>query len=198
MTDIWFPTDQVCHNNDENKMEMIIKSGGKCWKNIHPHELNVFDFTFWASDNEGAHPGNLPNRNPIKEFAEAGNYRLAFPGWHDMLRWYTNKDTKIQWIGRFGDSVDFVDLPEVLKRDVLEILGLLSDGSSSSPGTVVCGSPGEVKNNYPSLDAFDEIDRNNFVQPDSYHYEEYTRQRKQVWTEVALIAPDQLRQRVAW
>jgi hypothetical protein len=202
MTDILFPGGEECHTNDKEKMKLIIKTDkGQCWKNIHPHEFNVFDFTFWASNNEGAHPGNSLARNPIKEFAEAGNHRLIFPLWHDMNRWYSNTGTAVLEIGRFGDSIAFKDLSEVLKRDVLLILGLLSNSDDSSRGTVVCGSPGEVGNNFPSVDTFDETDRNGALQLNNnngFLQERYHRQRKQVWTEVALKAPDQLRQRVAW
>ena len=179
-------------------MEMVIKVDGKCWKNIHPHELNVYDFTFWASDNESSHPGNSMTRNPIKEFAEAGDYQLTFPPWHDMGRWYSNKGTKVQWIGRFGDFVAFKDLSEALKRDMDIVFDLLSNYSERSLNAVVCGSPGEVTNDFPLVDAFDEIDRSDIQKPYEYFWERYFRQRKQVWTEIALKAPDQLRQRVAW
>jgi hypothetical protein len=200
MKDILFPGGEKCHQNDENKLEMILKKNGKCWKNIHPHELNVFDFTFWASDDEGSHPGISSTRNPITEFAEAGLHRLMFPAWHGMDRWYSNMGTTVSLLGRFGDSVAFIDLPEELKRDTSTIFGLFSNGYENFPGTstVVCGSPGEVANNNLSVDAFDEIDRNDVGEPITFHYEKYARQRKQVWTEVALKSPDQLRQRVAW
>jgi hypothetical protein len=195
MTDILFPSGQRCHCNDEEKIKMIIEIDMKCWKNIHPHELNVFDFTSWAGNDEGAHPGNFFARNPIKEFAEGGNYRLSFPLWHDMDKWYTNINVKIPLVGRFGDSVAFRDLSEVLKRDTGTIFSLLSHENDSS---IVCGSPGEVSNNYPSVDAFDEINRINTRKPSSYHHDRYRRQRKQVWIEIALKSPDQLRQRVGW
>ena len=200
MKDIFFPRGYTCDGRDKLKLEMIIKADdGQCWKNIHPHELNVFDFTFWASNDDGAHPGNSFTRNPIKEFAEAGKHRLAFPSWYNMGRWYTNNGIKIQWIGRFGDSINFIDLPEVLKRDVNEIFGLLSDKSLNSKGTVVCGSPGEVANDYPSIKSFEEFDRSDVKRVQSrFHYNLWWNQRNQVWTEVTLTAPDQLRQRVSW
>ena len=199
MADIFFPRGYACNNQDKLKLEMIIKSDdGQCWKNIHPHELNVFDFTFWASDDDGAHPGNSIRRNPIKKFAEDGKYRLSFPSWHDMGRWYAHKGRDIRWIGRFGDSIDFKDLPESLRRDVSEIFGLLSNTGDSGKFNVVCGSPGEVANNFPSIESFDEFDRSDVDKVSEFHSTTWWRQRKQVWTEVALGASDQLRQRVAW
>ena len=198
MSDVYFPVGKICHKKDRKKMKMVIKVNETCWKNIHPHELDVFDFTFWASDAMGAHPGNFITRNPIKEFAQAGEYQLKFPRWHNMERWYSNKNKKIQWIGRFGDVVTFKDLPEVLKRDVSAISSELSNYSDLSDSAIICGSPGEVSNDYPLVDAFDEIDRSGFGKPYGYFHEKYFRQRKIVWTEVALKAPDQLRQRTAW
>ena len=197
MSDVYFPEGEECHNNDKETLEMIMKVDGKCWKTIHPHEMNVFDFTFWASDDTGAHPGNSVSRNPIKEVAEAGEYQLTFPPWHDMDRWYTNMDTKLRFLGRLGDSVPFLDLPEVLKREP-RIIGFLSDDYEDSSGTVVCGSPGEVSNKFLEVDVFDQIDRIDVEKPYEFHWEKYFRQRKQTWIEIVLKAPDQLRQRVAW
>ena len=63
---------------------------------------------------------------------------------------------------------------------------------------VVCGSPGEIANDNPSIESFDEFDRSDFEKPSNFHHKDWYKQRTQVWTEAVLTAPDQLRQRVAW
>lgn len=198
--DVYFPTGSACDKKDAEKMEMIIEvDKNECWQTIHPHQLNVFDFTFWASFNENAHPGNSVNRNPIKEFAESGTPYLTFPGWHGMWRWYENKG-KLQWIGRLGSSVALKDVPASLRENFEKIYSLFPE-IDVSQGSLVCGSPGEVDNRHvgPTDNVFNEMYRSSVsVMPYSYFHPRWFNQRNQVWTEIAMNAPDQLRQRVAW
>ena len=71
----------------------------------------------------------------------------------------------------------------------------------STAGIVVCGSPGEVANRLVNdgevfRGAFD---MNVYYQPDMAVIQNHTLQDSQtVWMAVALTAPDQLRQRMAW
>ena len=178
----------------------MVRPSIKCWTNIHPHQLNVFDFTFWASYENGAHPGISFSRNPITEIAEAGKVRLPFPPWHQMWRWYENK-SKLKWVGKFGDSVNYIDLPSELKEDLESIFDLFTGGDgidNSDQNNIMCGSPGEIANDHSSIEAFDEINRHNVVKPYPFFHKRYFMQRKEVWTEIVLGAPDQLRQRMAW
>ena len=173
--------------------------GGKCWKNVHPDHLNVYDFTFWTLLD--THPGNSKNRNPIKEFAEAGSTTLAFPSWHGMDRWSAYKN-KFGYVGRLGDAVDYYSLPRELRTTALnEYYGFTPETMvfPNSKGALVCGSPFEVANN-PALGgsrrrgAFGSLNRD-FVVPNE---SDYLKQKRMVWTETALTAKDQLRQRTAW
>ena len=205
MKDVYFPKGSKCNKQDNTKMEMIFRLAGKCWKNIHPHQLNVFDFTFWASNEMGSHPGNSSTRNPIEEFASAGKHYLTFPPWHAMRRWYDNKPTNLRWVGRFGDHVDYIDLPDALKEDTDIIFDLFSNKNTHSisqnsiSSGITCGSPGEVSNiEVQFLNTFDEINRSDKSKPNQWHRSAYFKQRKQVWTEVVLNGRDQLRQRVSW
>ena len=47
-----------------------LEAGGACWKHVHRDELNVYDFTLWASE----HPGNNEKAGflPIKTPAYRG------------------------------------------------------------------------------------------------------------------------------
>ena len=69
----------------------------------------------------------------------------------------------------------------------------------NSTGAVVCGSPFEVPNS-PALGgsrrrrAFGSLNRD-FLVPNEA---DFFKQRRMVWTEAALTAVDQLRQRTAW
>ncbi len=203
MTDIYFPAGSKCDKKDEDKMEMVIESDGRCFMNIHPHQLNVYDFTFWASSEQESHPGGS---NPIKKFAEDDKYELTFPAWHEMWRWYQNQK-KIMLIGRLGDVVRYINLPDVMKRDAGAIFDLFSKeddttnaaGTTGTTGTIVCGSPGEVANDYSFLEGFDELVRSGVDEKRlQYFHKIWYRQKKQVWTEIVLKSPDQLRQRISW
>ncbi len=200
MKDVRFPKGGKCHKNDEAKAQMTIKTDKKeCWRNIHPNEWNLFDFTNWASyDRSVAHPGNFGGRNPIREVAETGLVRLQFPAWHDMWRWSDNR-SKLKFVGRYGDSVRIVDLPTELKADIGIISDLLSgDSGYENESNVICGSPDEVANDAPELRAFDEFNRVDVQKPYRFFHKRFFVQRKEVWTQVVFEAPDQLRQRLAW
>ena len=170
---------------------------GKCWKNVHPDHLNVYDFTYWTK----YHPGNSISRNPIKEFAVAGNTRLYFPGWHSMDRWY-NSRVNFGFAGRLGDEVNYFDLPLSLRSPYLNRLyGFFPEKISfpNATGTIVCGSPNEVAvdTNLDDSDcqgSFNSVTWGFSIQS----FDNLVRQKRMIWTEVALKAPDQLRQRVAW
>ena len=105
------------------------------------------------------HPGNLyaatrNHSNPIKKWAESGKGILVFPSKHPyygpsfdhpITRWDENYH-KFIFVGRFGDSLRLVDLPNDLRKDqVLTYFGA-SGQISGGGGVVVCGSPGEVAN----------------------------------------------------
>lgn len=194
----------ACDKVDKKKVGFkITDSAGQCWLNVHPDHLNVYDFTAWARN----HPGNSQFRNPIKEFAEAGNSTLVFPYWHEMSRWQINKQT-FRSVGRLGDDFNYYDVPVALRTpafneavgfDPNSVLLAGSPGEENLLGTLICGSPNEVSND-ASLGgsirrgAFDSFTK--YFQTTSDN--NLARQKMIVWTQVALEADDQLRQRVAW
>ena len=120
--------------------------------------------TYWTYND--THPGNLyaatRNRsNPIKKWAENGKGILVFPSMHPygpsfdhpITRWDENY-RKFIYVGRFGDSLRLVDLPNELRKDqVLAYFG--AAGQVSGGGILVCGSPGEVANDSPKGSMFD-------------------------------------------
>lgn len=178
-----------------------------CFRQAHPEERDVYDFSFWAEPN--AHPGNrealLGGRpNPIKNFAQTGVATLSFPSFHSLNDWETGR-RRIVLVGKLDETLLFTDLSEAAQTPALAAaLGVDEvDPSSVTPTvTMSCGSPGEVGNvpglgsrlgmtiassrdAYPDAERFDE---------DAYPW----RVQGAVWTNIALAGADQLRQRVAW
>ena len=111
--------------------------------------------TYWTYND--THPGNLyaathNHSNPIKKWAESGKGILVFPSKHPygpsfdhpITRWDENY-RKFIYVGRFGDSLRLVDLPNELRQD--QVLGYFGASNRiSGGGVVVCGSPGEIAN----------------------------------------------------
>ena len=171
---------------------------GNCWMNVHTDHMNVYDFTSWTI----SHPGNTAFRNPITEFAHAGLTVLNFPSNHTMDYWTSHKGS-MSFVGRFDDATQYVKLPPELRTPgTAAFFGFSADDIvfEDGTGTVVCGSPFEVWNE-PYLGgsqdrgAFDSIA--DFESAPRLIGPVY-RQKEMVWTQVALTAADQLRQRVAW
>jgi hypothetical protein len=188
----------TCPSSLEKLVDFEVQDqNGKCWKNVHPDHFNVYDFTYWTK----SHPGNSITRNPIKEFAVAGNVRLLFPSWHTMDRWYNNRGN-FGFVGRLGDKVNYFDLPISLRSPYLNRLyGFVPEKIlfPNATGTIVCGSPNEV-----AVDSsLDDSDRQGSFNSFTWGFsiqssDNLIRQKRMIWTEIALTAPDQLRQRVAW
>ena len=180
--------------------EVKDKVEDKCWRNVHPDHLSVYDMTFWARLD--GHPGNSLILNPIKEFAAAGKSTLFFPSWHSMNRWADNEWNLGGYIGRFGDTVHYYNLGNDLRSQQLnEYFGFSADdiNYTDTKGVLVCGSPNEVKNDIflggsQGRGAFDSCNKD-FLTTDQA---DFTKQKRIIWTHAALEAPDQLRQRVAW
>lgn len=207
--DITFPATGVECDSDDTEVEIEIQVRTDCWKRVHPEHLGVFDMTHWTLPN--THPGNTatddsdsarPARNhPIKKWLDKGSPILVYPSNHPvddsldhtMSRWDENEQ-KFEYVGRFGDSINFRDLPSSLQVDkVAEYYG--ASVSLGTSGTIVCGSLGEVANDETKGSVFDlssDIDR------DTTYRGRLGRQREIVWTMVALYEQDQLRQRMAW
>jgi hypothetical protein len=71
------------------------------------------------------------------------------------------------------------------------------DSAKIQEGVVVCGSRGEVGNS-PNLPASKTNMFRLFESASSVYFNGFGRQKENVWSMIALDAPDQLRQRVAW
>jgi hypothetical protein len=164
-------------------------NSNQCWKNIHPSNYQVFDFTAWTKVD--GHPGGPA---PIKQFAIVGNYTLSFPSWHEMSRWYSNYETKLTELGRFGDTVSVLANPAVAESFEYILLNEALEGSQ-----LVCGSPFEVATNPIKGNT---IFRGGFDAETEWHrttgLADLEGQRTSIWLEMALKADDQLRQKVAW
>ena len=179
--------------------EVMDLGGSKCWKNVHPEHLNVYDMTSWARLD--GHPGNSLSRNPITELAAQGRTTLDFPSWHSMNRWFNNK-YQFGYVGRLGDTVRYYSLPKALRSPTLnELFGFTTSAVNftDTKGVLVCGSPFEVANDL-SLGGSQGRGAYDSINPDfgSTNYVDFLKQKWIVWTQIALTAKDQLRQRVAW
>eukprot|EP00804_Cyclotella_cryptica_P014145 CCRYP_005584-RA/>CCRYP_005584-RA protein AED:0.03 eAED:0.03 QI:259/1/1/1/0.94/0.9/20/117/3951 len=200
--DITFPTSgSSCGSADTSslaKVEIVV--GSICYRRVHPEHMSVFDFTYWTL--EDTHPGNMVammegEPNPIKKWIDnMGSVFLTYPSFpsgdvpnHSIERWTTHS-VHFSKLGRFGDVVKFVDLPNELRtEDVSDYFG--DSVSIAGAGIMVCGSPNESANN-PSLGYQFDVSTGQDTESG------LERQREYIWTMVGLNAEDQLRQRVAW
>ena len=176
-----------CDMADAQEYDFSVLVDGTCWQNVHPFHLQIFDFTNWVEN----HPGGP---SAIQQFALDGTYILKFPDWHEMDRFYTTAESQgIVRLGRLGDAVVLADSPAAADA-------FASVTSTTRVGsTLVCGSPFEVANE-PSLGGsmyqggFDGATEYNVTTVE----EDFEHQRTSIWMDVALTAPDQLRQKTAW
>jgi len=188
--DITMGSSPSCMENND-PVEIDIEVEGKCYTRVHPEYYSVWDLTYWVN----RHPGG---KLAIKKWLDGGLHYLTFPSEnvdnpHPMFRWDNNNDN-FQYVGRFGDSVAFRDLPPALRLlSVADFFGI--SPSESGYGVVVCGSPGEVATDKTMDSSFDLSSRSS---RDTTSTSELQRQREVVWTMVALYSQDQLRQRMAW
>lgn len=191
--DIYAPK---CDKNDIKlaKKNLNIFVHGKCWKLVHPHEFNVYDFTGWVAK----HPGG---QSAIKKWAEDGSAELNFPGpesRHAMLRWHTGL-SELKLFGRMGDSVKFLDLPAYFRNSYRIQMGyLLQD--KAGVGALVCGSPGESSNDDPLFSTSPgwRVSLNEVDESKLFDFEAFVNFREDVWSYIAIKSKDQLRQRMAW
>jgi len=200
--DIIFPTSgSSCGSADTSslaKVEIVV--GPVCYRRVHPEHMSVYDFTYWTL--EDTHPGNMVammegEPNPIKKWIDVmGSVFLTYPSFpsgdvpkHPIERWNTHS-VHFSKLGRFGDVIKFVDLPNELRTE--EVADFFGDsGSIGGAGVLVCGSPNESAND-PSLGYQFDVSTGQDTESG------LERQREYVWTMVGLNAEDQLRQRVAW
>jgi len=203
--DIPFPEESKfrCASSDEDKIgfEVLNRDGLSCWKHVHQDHMSVYDFEYWTGP---MHAGNVAKEsrgepNPIKSpFDLYGYANLTFPWHHPMNRWNEFKNG-FEFIGRLGDTIDFRDLPELLRgQAVADGFGVATDDAATSNSIMVCGSPGEVSND-PTISGASFIPATgDKVDVDLMSDRDFFQHRATAWTTIALTAPDQLRQRMAW
>ena len=142
---------------------------GACWEHSHPDQLNVYDFTSWAT----VHPGGAA---AIKQFAVRGEVALRFPSWHYMNGGQDNSRTggweikhlNFVYLGRLNDVVDFQLLdPSLQSASIAELVG--SEQPVYTEVFEVCGSPGEVANAPAESNRYSMLLTNDRTRPgDSY------------------------------
>ena len=193
---------------------------GACYKHVHPDEFNVYDFSQWALPGTDAHPGTIPRlrkqeTNPITDPGDKGQIAIVYPNGHSMGDWAAalRKDADyqrpglrdvIKFVGIFGRGVDFKNLPpSIQSAETAAHFGASALPNPADAFEERCGSPGEVAND-PSLGNRYFIgqyhqDEVQFPTESAIDYKMYHAHIKtSVWTMLALNAPDQLRQRMAF
>ena len=188
--DLITPDSAWCDWTDETTLHMIVQVGEECWETVHPDHLNVYDFSKWKK----THPGSETKPESIKHFAFFGSHILEYPTSHEMVRWKAN-DQQFPYVGRLGDEVEFKNFPETLRSGAIPgIFGLATPTTDIGTKAVVCGSPHEVGGKlFPTSFSMIRRPESNVYSPHIYGH-----QRRTVWTMIALVAKDQLRQRVSW
>jgi len=203
MRDVAVPNGDPCIDNGNlrgARLDVSHDSQDYCFENVHPHLRNVYDFTVWTL--LSTHPGNQAaldggRPNPIERWAKDGFTELVFPSWHPAQRWEDNV-YRFPLLGRLGDNVNFKNLPSSVQTVALgEAFSALPVGTAVAQMSVSCGSPGEVptSSNLGSMFTFER--EGDFINS----FDEYIdddRTQAMVWLNVALNAPDQLRQKVAF
>ena len=207
IVDIQVPWEQRSSCTSAGASSARVEVDGKCWQHTHPNQLDVYDFTLWATGI--THPGNSPNRGfyPVRQFAYSGLSVISFPSYHSTTNWNQAHDLKPYRIGRLGDSMTFDALPlSVQSAGFAEAVGVTAEPSSASVPTVeMCGSAGEIasdpfvghhfffgKERVGDVFKFTQFENlPNFRAANSFG-------AQQVHTMAALYAHDELRQRVAW
>ena len=203
-----------CDDADLTKVDFIVQVGNDCWQNTHPDNYQVYDMTYWTTNhngNDALYPGFAPIYWPAEGEPAAGHnngtFVLKYPDSHRsvMQRWHNNK-ANFGNVGRYGDTVSIRDMPAELQRQ--EIADEFCDGgywcgirdTEAQGPTIVCGSPNEVANDR-SVN-IGTVVRGGFDMCTVYNKTLFQSsafdQLETSWLEIALYAPDQLRQKVAW
>ena len=180
----------------------ILEVNGECWQHSHGDQLSVFDFTIWSQ----SHGGNVDNNNffPIRDFARQGSATLHFPSFHTINTNWNNGFQIGDAFGRYGDWLIFDDLPlRVQTAGVAEAVGVGMQPAGGVPTYEMCGSAGEV--------ATAPLEGHMFY-TGSQRYSTYRGTQGEmlptgqahgiqfgtIHATLAVRAPDELRQRVAW
>ena len=113
-----------------------------------------------------------------------------------MSRWYNLAVAPniVRVRRRLGDSILYRDLPSQLRTDAIAQHFSAFPQGAADGGVIVCGSVGEVSND-PALPETFNVRSNKRSVSNRDHL---NNQKQVVWTETALYANDQLRQRMAW
>jgi len=132
-----------CNDTAGETIGAQVPAGPDCFEHIHPHELDVRDFSEWVQIHDGNMEALLNNRpNPIARFAEGGLTLIAYPGHHPMSRW-NDRQALFPKAGRFGDDVDFTALNTELQTvEMASRIGAVANINEVLQET--CGSPNEV------------------------------------------------------
>ena len=178
-----------------------INFDGKCYQHVHQDYWNVYDFTFWTINHQGnVEKRKQGKRNPIRKFAELGTFMLAFPYSHPMSRWTSQSQKGFTYIGRYGDYINFEDLPQSVQVSKVADHYDIQMIDENDGQILSCGSYDEYSNKPEYGHKYSVYMNTEYERGLDGLYRQYSavRGRSIVWTNAVLNAADQLRQRIAW
>jgi uncharacterized protein (DUF1800 family)/uncharacterized protein (DUF1501 family) len=167
-----------CDAEDTTKLELgNVQVGATCWKHVHPSELSVVDFT--TAD--------------VTKYGVSTSPRVTI---NDMVWFYTQANSVI---GTLDDHVklDGSEPSPLDDASVQDAHGTL-EYNPSKAGVLVCGSPNEVASDPWHGDRGFDVTHAEGTGYRTMSIWELAAQRHTTWAHMALHAPDQLRQKMAW
>jgi len=168
-----------------SKKRILVQAESMCWELAHPDYNEVYDMTFWMTENEVKlyHYGNFAVNNS------------AFLDLSDNLTQWETKKHMYHLLGRLENSVSFRDLPSNLQLESVQNEFEVG-GVNQMNAIVICGSPGEIKNDHKLIETRYNMQLD--AKDTDFNIWELEKQRQVVWTSIVLSSSDQLRQRMAW
>lgn len=164
---------------------------------------NTFDDMFleFSADSNMSRINNKTDNYTVGVFLEApaiADIFMEFPATENMSYWevlHKRIEEFGKYVGRFSDITYYDNLQDELLSESVESLTELKFKKTihnKKGGTIVCGSPGEVAPDIYKEDYYDITNRYFDASPFTLDV------KKAIWTRLALNAPDQLRQRMAF
>lgn len=175
---------QVCDVADQPKTYLgkVVAYDGSCWYHVHPAEMNVVDLS-------GVDGSLYSTGGNAATFASTEEFETTIASSHTV-------------IGKYGDHVEITSgdntLPSPLNQTYVQGAYSILEYNPASQPILMCGSPNEIASDPWQSDHGFDVPLPEPSAWSSMSVWEYSGQKHTVWTHLALHAPDQLRQKMAW
>ncbi|KAL7541680.1 LOW QUALITY PROTEIN: hypothetical protein ACHAXR_011131 [Thalassiosira sp. AJA248-18] len=173
-----------CDSDDSVKLDFgTVQTGdGSCWKHVHIMELSVIDLTS-ADDSK---------------YTMTGDATITINDYDWFYTTVYSDEATYPVIGKLNDHVELNGGPSILKDDSVRIEYMTLEYNPNGGPVLVCGSPNEVASDPFHGDLGFEVTIPEIAGYRSESIHQLSAQRHTVWTDMALHALDQLRQKMAW